>query len=109
VTGARILHTAASALALVALSSPLWLAHPAHAQRRDFVGRVVSITPQSLEVKDRRGNTVAFTRHESTAVEGKSGWDAIVAGDQVLVRWHLGDGVAHHVIVIEQPPRTPKR
>jgi hypothetical protein len=109
VTSARILHTAARALALIALLSPLWLAQHAHAQRRDFVGRVVSIDAQSLEVKDRRGNIVAFVRHETTAVEGKTGWEAIAPGDKVLVRWNLGSGIARQVVVLEGPPKATPR
>ena len=45
-TSAGIAHTAARAIALLALLSPLWLADHATAQRRDFVGRVVSIDAQ---------------------------------------------------------------
>ena len=109
VTSARIVHTAARALALIALMSPLWLAQHADAQRRDFVGRVVSINAQSLEVKDRRGNIVAFMRHETTVVEGKSGWEAIAPGDKVLVRWNLGSGIARQVVVLEGPPKATPR
>ena len=88
-------------LALIALLAPLWLASPAEAQRRDFVGRVVSIDAKSLAVKDRRANIVTFARAEQTVVEGKSGWDAIATGDKVLVRWTLGNASARRVIVLE--------
>jgi hypothetical protein len=109
VTSARIAHTAARALALLVLLSPLWLADHAAAQRRDFVGRVVSVSAQSLEVKDRRGNKYTFVRAENTVVEGKSGWDALVAGDKVLVRWNLGSGIVRQVVVLEGPPKAVKR
>jgi hypothetical protein len=109
VTSAGVAHTAARAIALLALLSPLWLADHAAAQRRDFVGRVVSISPQSLVVKDRRGNAVTFARAENAVVEGKSCWEAIVAGDKVLVRWNLGSGIARRVIVLESPPRATTR
>jgi hypothetical protein len=95
--------------AVLALLSPLWLADPAHAQRRDFVGRVVTIDPQSLVVKDRRANIATFTRAENTVVEGKSGWEAIAVGDKVLVRWNLGSGIVRHVVVLEGPPDSAKR
>ena len=108
-TSARIAHTTARALALLVLLSPLWLADPAAAQRRDFVGRVLSVRAQSLVVKDRRGNAVTFVRAENTVVEGKSGWEALAAGDKVLVRWNLGSGIARQVVVLEGPPKAVKR
>jgi hypothetical protein len=104
VISSRIAPTAARALAVLALLSPLWLAERAHAQHHDFAGRVVSISAQSIAVKDRRGNTMTFARGNKTQVEGSS-WEAIAAGDQVLVRWNLVDGIARHVIVLERPPR----
>jgi uncharacterized protein DUF5666 len=109
VTSTGVAHTAARAIALLALLSPLWLAEHAHAQRRDFVGRVTSISPQSLVVKDRRGNAVTFVRAENTVVEGKTGWEAVAAGDKVLVRWNLGSGLARQVVVLEGPPRAAPR
>ncbi len=105
----RIAKIAARAVALLALLSPLWLADPAAAQRRDFVGRVVSIDAQSLAVKDRRGNALTFVRVENTVVEGRKGWQAIAPGDKVLVRWNLTTGIARQVVVIEGPPKATKR
>jgi hypothetical protein len=96
-------HSAARGLAILVLLSPLWLAQHADAQHREFAGRVVSVSPQSITVKDRRGNAVSFARSAQTAVDGKSGWEAIAAGDQVIVGWKLGDGTARRVIVIEKP------
>ncbi len=99
---AAVAHTAARALALLALLAPLWLAERVAAQSREFAGRVVSISAQSIVVKDRRGEQASFVRAEHTAVEGaKSGWDAIAEGDEVLVRWKLGDGTLWRVIVLE--------
>ena len=95
-----------SALASCALLALLLLADAAAAQNREFAGKVVTASPQSIGVKDRRANIVNFTRSEKTIVEGKSGWDAIVVGDRVLVRWKLGDGSASRVIVLESAP-TP--
>jgi len=105
----RIARIAARAVALVVLLSPLWAADPAVAQRRDFVGRVVSIDAQSLAVKDRRGNALTFVRAENTVVEGRNDWQAIAPGDKVLVRWNLTTGIARHVVVIEGPPKATKR
>jgi hypothetical protein len=90
-----------TALVLCALLATLVVAASASAQQRDFAGKVVTISAQSLAVKDRRQNIVTFTRSDRTTVEGKSGWDAIAVGDQVIVRWKLGDGTARHVIVLE--------
>jgi hypothetical protein len=101
-------HAAASALAIAALLAPLWLAESADAQRRDFVGKVLSISTQSIDVKDRRGNIMTFARGGDTAVEGGS-WETIRRGDQVLVRWNLGSGIARQVIVLENPPRPEAR
>jgi hypothetical protein len=109
VTATRIAHVAAHVLALLTLLSPLWAADPAFAQRRDFVGRVVSIDAQSLGVKDRRGNEMRFVRAENTVVEGKSEWGAIAPGDKVLVRWNLTSGIARHVVVLEGPSKATKR
>jgi hypothetical protein len=88
-------------LALLTLLSLCWLAGTADAQRRDFVGRVVSIDAQSLAVKDRRANIVTFTRSEPTVVEGKPSWQAIAVGDKVLVRWNLTTKIVRHVVVLE--------
>ncbi len=88
-------------LAFAALVLPLALAESAHAQNREFAGRVVSITAQAIEVKDRRGDKVTFGREQQTAVEGKDTWEAIAPGDEVIVRWKMGDGTARRVIVLE--------
>jgi hypothetical protein len=109
VTAGRIAHTAARALALLALLSPLWLSERADAQRRDFVGRVVSIDEQSLAVKDRRGNELTFVRADNTVVEGRSDWPAIAPGDKVLVRWNLTTKIAREVVVLEGPPKATTR
>jgi hypothetical protein len=109
VISSRIPRAAALICAALAMSSPLWLADSAHAQRRDFVGRVQSIDPQSIAVKDRRANIATFTRADNTVVEGKGNWDAIGVGDKVLVRWNLDSGIARHVVVLEGPPDAAKR
>jgi len=97
-----------TALALIALLAPLWLVERADAQRRDFVGRVTSISAQSISVKDRRANIVTFHRAENTKVEGAT-WESIAQGDKVLVRWNLGSGLARHVVVLEGPPKAAER
>jgi hypothetical protein len=109
VTATRTAHICARVLALLALLSPLFAADPAIAQRRDFVGRVVSVDAQSLHVKDRRGNVMSFVPAENTVVEGKSGWAAIAPGDKVLVRWNLTSGIARHVVVLEGPHKAMER
>jgi hypothetical protein len=109
VISSRIARAGALLLAALALSSPLWLADSAHAQRRDFVGRVQSISAESIAVKDRRGNIATFTRADNTVVEGKENWEAIGVGDKVLVRWNLESGIARHVVVLEGPPSAAKR
>ena len=101
-------HSAARSLAIAALLVPLWLAESADAQRRDFVGKVQSISTQSIVVKDRRANIMTFARGDDTAVEGRT-WETIRQGDQVLVRWNLGSGIARQVILLESPPKTEAR
>ena len=97
-----------STLALCALLAPLLVAGSANAQRRDFVGRVTSISEQSISVKDRRANIMTFHRAENTKVEGAS-WESIEQGDKVLVRWNLVSGIARHVVVLEGPPKAAER
>jgi hypothetical protein len=108
VTAVRI----ARVLALIALLSPLWLAPRADAQRRDFVGRVQSVSSQSIAVKDRRGNIMTFTRADNTQVEGKS-WETLAKGDEVLVRWNLGSAIVRRVVVLggakPDPAEPPAR
>jgi hypothetical protein len=96
------------AYAGLALLAALLLAPGAEAQRRDYVGHVTSISAQSISVKDRRGNIASFTRAENTEVQGKA-WDAIQQGDEVLVRWNLGSGIARQVVVLDSPPRSSPR
>jgi len=108
VTTAAAAHTAARVLALLALLSPLWLADRADAQHREFTGRVVSISPQAIAVKGRRGDTVTFARSGKTVVDGAA-WELIAVGDQVLVHWILGDGTARHVTLLPSPPSAMER
>jgi hypothetical protein len=109
-TGVSSVNSAAArVLALLVLLSTFWLSASAEAQRRDFVGRVVSIDAQSLAVKDRRANILTFVRADNTVVEGKDGWQQISPGDKVLVRWNLTTQIARHVVVIEGPPKATKR
>ena len=94
------MHAATRLLLITATLLPLALAESALAQSREFAGRVVSISAQSITVKDRRGETATFTRGAETAVERKESWEAIAPGDEVLVRWKLGDGSIWRVIVL---------
>jgi hypothetical protein len=98
---AHAMHVAPRLLRIFVMLLSLAVAESALAQSREFAGRVVSISAQSIVVKDRRGETATFGRAERTAVEGKQNWEAIAPGDSVLVRWKLGDGSAWRVIVLE--------
>src|SRR5688572_2524120 len=60
------MHAATRLLLITATLLPLALAESALAQSREFAGRVVSISAQSITVKDRRGETATFTRGEKT-------------------------------------------
>jgi hypothetical protein len=109
VTVSRIGRIATRTVALAVVLSSLWAADPAAAQRRDFVGRVVTIDAQNLQVKDRRGNALTFVRAENTVVEGRGDWQGIAPGDKVLVRWNLTTGIARQVVVLEGPAEATTR
>ena len=98
----RVPPPAPGLFALFAALLVLATAGAAHAQSREFAGRVVSIGAGSIEVKDRRGESATFERGAGTVVEGaKQSWEAIAKGDSVIVRWKLGDGTIWRVIVLE--------
>ena len=86
------MNATARLVALAALLLFALAAVDAAAQGREFAGRIVSVGGDSLVVEDRRGERASFVRGAKTAVEGKSGWDALATGDTVIVKWQLGDG-----------------
>jgi hypothetical protein len=96
------MHTVARFLTLLALLMSLIAAEHAFAQGREFAGQVVQIGGGTLVVEDRRGERASFERGTKTVVEGKSGWDALVTGDSVIVKWQLGNGprIAYRVTVL---------
>jgi hypothetical protein len=79
-------------LALLACALALGMAAVAQAQGREFVGEIVQKSGSTLVVEDRRGERARFERGEKTVVEGKKDWEALARGDDVIVRWKLGEG-----------------
>ena len=90
--------------ASIAVAMALCVLAPAaaSAKGRDFTGVVASIDATQLVVENRHGATQRFERSEKTEVRGRESWDAIRAGDEVVVRWRLGSGPrkARRVIVL---------
>jgi hypothetical protein len=101
------MHIRTVALAALVIAIGVATAPLAGAQGREFAGTVVSVSGNSIEVEDRRGDRGRFARSEGTTVEGKPGWSAIAAGDRVIVKWSLSDGPRHarRVIVLGSGPR----
>jgi hypothetical protein len=81
----------------------LLLALPAAAQGlRDFSGQITSAGGQTIQVKNRQGDSLGFQRAPGTVVSGaKSSWEGLAVGDSVTVSWKLSDQprVAHRVRV----------
>lgn len=75
----------AAAVALLA-------AGPAGADHRDFAGRVKKVSKKRVTVENRMGDRRSFVRGEKTRVRGgRSSWDGLAPGDEVIVDWHLED------------------
>jgi hypothetical protein len=84
---ARVLAAALAAL-LATLS-----AAPAGADHRDFAGHVKKVSKKRVTVENRMGDRRSFVRGEKTRVRGggRSSWEGLKPGDEVIVDWHLKD------------------
>jgi len=89
----------ATALAVLALLG-LAFGGPAAAGGREFAGTIESVSAGAVSVVDRRGEKLSFQRDDATSVEGKGGWDALAAGDRVIVKWSLDEGPRRALRVI---------
>ncbi len=98
----------AAAIAAVIAAAVACAAAPARADHRDFAGRVKKVSEKGVTVENRMGDRRSFVRGKKTRVRGgRSSWEGLRPGDQVIVDWHLEDrpARARRVRVLEQPPR----
>jgi hypothetical protein len=98
---ARQLAIAAAAALAVGLASS-----PARSDHRDFAGKVRQVSDQGVTVENRMGDRRSFVRGKKTRVGGgRSSWEGLRPGDEVIVDWHLKDrpARARRVRVIERP------
>jgi hypothetical protein len=97
---ARQLAAAAAALALGLAAGA------ARADHRDFAGKVSQVSEQGVTVENRMGDRRSFVRGKKTRVGGgRTSWEGLRPGDDVIVDWHLKDrpARARRVRVIERP------
>jgi hypothetical protein len=105
--GSRRAGRAALALGVAALLAGALGAAPAHADHRDFAGRVKKISGKRVTVENRMGDRRSFVRGEKTRVRGgRSSWEGLRPGDEVIVDWHLEDRPARaRRVRVVPPPR----
>lgn len=66
--------------------APVVLATAAHAQLRDFKGKVDSVAESSIIVDNRKGDKIKFEKIAETVVKGeKTKWEDIKKSDWVAV------------------------
>ncbi|HEU4431062.1 MAG TPA: hypothetical protein VFT98_20045 [Myxococcota bacterium] len=61
------------------------------AGQREFRGAISAINPQKLFVDSRFDDNIGFERAPDTNVRGRAGWDALRAGDLVVICWRFQD------------------
>jgi hypothetical protein len=104
----RALGRGALAVAVAALLAGGLAAAPAAADHRDFAGRVKKVSEKGVTVENRMGDRREFVRGKKTRVRGgRSDWEGLRPGDQVIVDWHLKDRPprARRVRVVPPPRR----
>lgn len=96
-------------IALVALALPVVLPSAAHAQYREFTGKVQKIKKGAkgdMIVDNRMGDKLSFVRAEDATVEGeKTSWDDIKKDDWVTVSWKIIDKPRKAYKIVVLPPR----
>ena len=95
-------------LALLSLVlAPLALAGVAHAQLRDFKGKVDSINEKAIIVDNRKGDKIKFDKIDETTVEGvTTKWEDIKKGDWVAVSSKMLEKPRKAYKVTTLPPPT---
>lgn len=101
------------------LRLPLWLARAlvvasivapgvAHAQYREFSGRIDRVRGGTIYVDNRMGDELSFVRVGETVVEGRrSSWEELEQGDWATVSWKMMDRPRKAYRVRVSPPREP--
>jgi hypothetical protein len=92
---------------LAAATLPLFLPSHAHAQLRDFEGKVDSVNEKQIIVDNRKGDKLTFVKADETTVEGdKKAWADIKKNDWVAVSSKMLEKPrkAYKVVVKPAPP-----
>jgi len=101
----RLSHGASSFLLALALA----LFGAAHARAecpadmREFRGAITAINAQKLFVDSRLDDNIGFERSPDTRVRGRAGWDALRAGDAVVICWRFQDRPRKAVTITVKP------
>jgi hypothetical protein len=96
------------AAALVAALAFAGAPGAARADHRDFTGKVREVSEKRVTIENRMGDRRSFVRGKKTKVRGgRSSWEGMRPGDEVIIDWHLEDrpARARRVRVIERPRR----
>jgi len=83
-------QTFALALALAALAAAQARAD-CPAGQREFRGAISAVNAQKLFVDSRFDDNIGFERAPDTKVRGRGSWDALRAGDLVVICWRFQD------------------
>jgi hypothetical protein len=104
----RALRRQLAAALVAALAFALSAPGPARADHRDFPGKVREVSKDRVTIENRMGDRRSFVRGKKTKVRGgRSSWEGMRPGDDVIVDWHLEDrpARARRIRVIEKPRR----
>ena len=83
--------------ALVLAAAPLLIPGAAHAQYREFRGKIDSINSKQMIVDNRMGDKLKFQRADGFSIEaegegeGGGAWDDLKKGQWVTVYWKMMD------------------
>jgi hypothetical protein len=91
----------------IAAALPLLVPGFAHAQLRDFEGKVDSVNEKQVIVDNRKGDKLTFVKTEETTVEGdKKAWTDLKKNDWVAVSSKMLEKPrkAYKVVVKPAPP-----
>jgi hypothetical protein len=59
--------------------------------QREFRGAITAVHSHKLFVDSRFDDNIGFERAPDTKVRGRKGWDALRAGDSVVICWRFQD------------------